>query len=78
MEFKNKYIIVSPAVADVINNGFIVDPERVRYSIDGSKYVAEISPESPYYNLSFAKSHTETLQIMNTADWIEPNADIDL
>lgn len=78
MEFNNKYIIVSSSVAAVINSGYIVDAERVIYSIDGTQYVAEITPESPYYNLSFAKSREETLQIMRGENWIEPNADIDL
>jgi hypothetical protein len=69
----HKYMIVAPSTLGIISEAHIVgSKDTARWNLAGTKAVVEVAPTSAYYSLSFAKSHEETLAIMNTPEWALP------
>ena len=41
----------------------------IRTNLQGNKHLVEVTPNSPYYGLSFSKSKAEALEIVAGPDW---------
>ena len=74
---ENRYLVVYESTLNVISELYLIGATKLwaRPNIAGTRWIVEVEPGSPYYNLSFAKTHQEVLSIASSPEWTE---DIDL
>ena len=69
----NRYLLCGESVINVISEAYIIGGTKLwaRPNLAGTQWIVEVEPTSPYYNLSFAKTHAEALAIVAGPDWSE-------
>lgn len=69
----NRYLVCSESTFNVISESYILGNTKLwaRPNVAGNRWIVEVEPGSPYYNLSFAKSHQEALAIASSSAWTE-------
>ena len=67
----NRYLFVSASTLNLMDEAHVLERDliRLRKNIAGTQWIVEVAPGSPYYNLSFAKTHEEALAIVAGPDW---------
>ena len=67
----NKYLVCGESVFNVISEQYVIGGTKLwaRPNLDGNRWILEVEPGSPYYNLSFAKTHQEALEIVASSEW---------
>ena len=68
---ENRYIITSAYVVNVLNPLHLIGGTKdwIRENLAGNRYLVEVTPDSPYYNLSFTKTKAEALEIVEGPEW---------
>lgn len=69
----NRYLVCGPTVYNVISEQYLIGGTKLwaRPNLAGTQWILEVEPSSPYYNLSFAKTHQEALAIVAGPEWSE-------
>lgn len=69
----NRYLVCSTYTYNVIQGQYLIGGTKLwaRPNLAGNKWIMEVEPGSPYYNLSFAKTHQEALEIVAGPEWTE-------
>ena len=67
----NKYLVCGATVFNVISEQYVIGGTKLwaRPNLAGTQWIVEVEPGSPYYNLSFANTHQETLEIVASSEW---------
>jgi hypothetical protein len=74
MDYNNsRYLLCGESVLNVIQDEYVIGGTKLwaRPNIAGTQWIVEVQPSSPYYNLSFAKTHEEALAIVAGPEWTE-------
>jgi hypothetical protein len=71
----NKYLVCGATVFNVISAQYVIGGTKLwaRPNLAGNRWIVEVQSGSPYYNLSFAKTHQEALAIVAGPEWSEQN-----
>lgn len=69
----NRYLVCGLTVYNVISEQHVIGGTKLwaRSNLAGTQWILEVEPSSPYYNLSFAKTHEEALEIVAGPEWSE-------
>lgn len=67
----NRYLLCGESVLNVISEAHIIGGTKLwaRPNLAGNRWIVEVEPSSPYYSLSFAKTHQEALEIVASPEW---------
>ena len=67
---ETKYALFTPAEVELLDEDHIVGTKQtVRWNLDGSMAVVELKSEGVYYNMSYAKTHSEMAEIVSESEW---------
>ena len=68
---ENRYLVVYESTLNLINEQHVIGGTKLwaRPNLAGTQWIVEVEPSSPYYNLSFAKTHEEALEIVASPEW---------
>lgn len=69
----NRYLVVYASTLNLINEQHVIGGTKLwaRPNLAGTQWIVEVQSGSPYYNLSFAKTHQEALAIVAGPEWSE-------
>jgi len=71
----NRYMVCAENTLSLMREEYLLPQSKkyARSNIAGNKWIVEVQSGSPYYNLSFAKTHQEALAIVAGPEWSEQN-----
>ena len=71
----NRYMVGAENTLSLMREEYLLPQSKkyARSNIAGNKWIVEVQSGSPYYNLSFAKTHQEALAIVAGPEWSEQN-----
>ena len=65
-----KYANLPASTINLVNAAHIVGTkETIRWNLTGTRGIVEVKPGSIYYNLSFAKTHQQILEVVALPEW---------
>ena len=67
----SRYADLSASTINVVNAAHIDGgtKEWIRWNLAGTRGIVEVRPGSVYYNLSFAKTHQQILEVVALPEW---------
>ena len=72
---EGKYADLAAGTINIVNAAHIVGTkDTIRWNLAGTRGIVEVKPGSVYYNLSFAKTHAEMIEVVASPEW---SADLD-
>ena len=67
----SRYADLSASTINMMNAAHIDGGTKdwIRWNLAGTRGIVEVKPGSVYYNLSFAKTHQEILELVALPEW---------
>lgn len=67
----SRYADLAASTINMVNASHIVGGTKqwIRWNLAGTRGIVEVKPGSIYYNLSFAKTHQQILEVVASPEW---------